>query len=186
VIEMRTDLVNRSSRFFGLLILLNLCWLSADLRDAEAVTAKVGTPAEGKFSCMIAKSVYGSPSFDEPVRRLHQFRDQVLMGSSLGRWVAQVYYRLSGSLAPHLDGDGPSGGSIRWTVRALLYLVKYLEAIGLGIGVVLIAFVLGRGAISVCRRRPKPCGVFRRWSRPKPAEDSRYRLSRRLRPVSET
>jgi len=158
---MRTDLVNRSSRFFGLLILLNFCWLSADLRDAEAVTAKVGTPAEGKFSCMIAKSVYGSPSFDEPVRRLHQFRDQVLMGSSFGRWVAQVYYRLSGSLAPHLDGDGLSGCALRWTIRTFLYQVKYLEAIGLGTGVVLIAFVLRSGRVRVRKRSPKPCGVIR-------------------------
>jgi hypothetical protein len=164
VIEMRTDLVNRSSRFFGLLILLSFCWLlSADLGDAEAVTAKVGTPAEGKFSCMIAKSVYGSPSFDEPVRRLHQFRDQVLMGSSLGRWVTKAYYRQSGFLAPQLDGDGLSGRALRWTIRAFLYLVKYLETIGLGTGGVLLSLLLGRGAI---RRAVKVSPLSSRGSQP--------------------
>ncbi len=169
--KMRTDGINRSFRFFGLLISLTCCCLSTDLLDAEAVTANVDAPAESKFSCMIAKSAYGAPSFDKPVKRLRQFRDQMLMGSAPGRWVARVYYRLSGSLAPHLDGDGLSGSALRWTIRAFLYLVKYLEAIGLGIGILLIAFLLGRGAIRVCRRRPKPRGAFRKWSRPKPAED---------------
>jgi hypothetical protein len=146
---MRADLLNRSFRFFGLLILVTLCCSMTDLRNAEAVTAKVGTPAEAKFSCMIAKSAYGSPIFDKPARRLHQFRDHVLMGSAFGRWVAKVYYRLSGSLAPYLDGDGLSGWSLRWTIRLFLYLVKYLEAVGLGTGVVLIAFVLGRGTFRI-------------------------------------
>jgi len=124
----------------------------ADLRNAEAVTSQSGIPAEAKFSCMIAKSAYGSPGLDEPVRMLRQFRDQVLKASAVGRWVVKAYYRVSASLAPSLEGEGPSGWALRLTTRAFLYVVKFLEAIGLGIGAVLIAFALGRGSICGLRR----------------------------------
>jgi hypothetical protein len=152
---MLTDPANRFFEFFGPLILFMLCFLTADLGTAEGVAASGDLPAKAKFSCMIANSVYGSPSFDEPVRRLHQFRDQVLMGSAIGRWVARGYYRLSGSLVPYLDGDDLSRGALRWTIRAFLYLVKYLEAGGLAIGVVLMVFLLGRGTKRAVKTSPR-------------------------------
>ena len=116
---MISDLIKRFYRFLGLLILITLCSSTGDLTKAEAVTAKVDTPAESKFSCAIAKSAYGSPSFDKPVNRLRAFRDHFLVASSAGRWAAQVYYRLSGFIAPSWTrtvcpggcSGGPSGPS---------------------------------------------------------------------------
>jgi hypothetical protein len=151
---MRIYLSNRASLFLGLLILLSFCWLSTDWIKAEGATAGGDPPAETKFSCTIAKSAYGSPSFDEPVRRLHRFRDQVLMGSGLGRWVTKAYYRLSGSFAPLLDSGGLAGRSLKRAIRGFLYLVKYLEAVGLGTGVFLIAFVFGRRKASALKASP--------------------------------
>jgi hypothetical protein len=142
---MISEFIKGFSRVFGLLILIMLYCSMADLRDADAATSGVGTPAKCKFSCAIAKSAYGSPSFDEPVKRLRAFRDHVLMGSTLGRSVANVYYRFSGSLASQLDGDGLSARSLRLTIRAFLSLVNQLEDVGLGAGVVLIVFLIGRG-----------------------------------------
>jgi len=146
--EMGTYLSHRSFRFLGLFILLNLCWLTADWVKAERGGGG-DIPAEAKFSCAIAKSAYGLPGFDEPIRRLHQFRDHVLMGSAMGRWVTRIYYRLSGSLAPYLDGEGLAGTALRGAIRGFLYLVKYLEAF-LGIGALLMAFLL---TTLICRLR---------------------------------
>jgi hypothetical protein len=150
------DLIKRFYRFLGLLILITLCSSTGDLTKAEAVTANVDTPAESKFSCAIAKSAYGAPSFDAPVKRLRAFRDHFLAASSAGRWAAQAYYRLSGFIAPFMDQDGLSGWLFMWPVRAFLYLVKYLEAVGLGAGVVLIALLLGRRGIRAIKASSLP------------------------------
>jgi hypothetical protein len=147
--EMGTCLSHRSFRILGLFILLNLGWLTADWMKAEGGGVSGHIPAEAKFSCAIAKSAYGLPAFDEPIRRLHHFRDRVLMGSAVGRWVAGGYYRLSASLAPCLGGDGPAGAAVRGAIRGFLYVVKYLEAV-LGIGALLIAFML---TTLMCRLR---------------------------------
>jgi hypothetical protein len=141
---MISNLIKRFYRFLALFILITLCSSTGDLTKAEAVTARVDTPAESKFSCAIAKSAYGSPGLGVPVNRLRAFRDHFLEASAAGRWVARAYYRMSGSLAPLMNQDGLSEKTLKWTIRAFLYLVKYLEALGLGTGGVLIALVLGR------------------------------------------
>jgi hypothetical protein len=157
---MLTHPANRSFGFLGLLMVFTLCFLTADLEKAEGVTGSGDLPSEAKFSCMIGKSAYGSPGFDEPIRRLHRFRDQVLMASPFGRWMTKGYYRLSNSLAPSLDGDGLTGGGLRWTIRALLYLVKHLEAVGLGTWFVVITLVFGKRRI----RAFKASFFSPRWS----------------------
>jgi hypothetical protein len=149
---MRPDPLSRFRRFLGVVLLITVYCSMAHLRNAEAVTSESGIPAEAKFSCMISKSAYGSPGLDEPVRMLRQFRDRVLKGTAVGRWVVKAYYRVSASIAPSLEGDGLSGSALRLSTRGFLYVVKYIEAIGLGIGAVLIAFALGRGAIRGLRR----------------------------------
>lgn len=141
------DVLESFYRFLGLLILITLCSSTGDLQKAEAVTAKVDTPAESKFSCAIAKSAYGAPSFDAPVNRIRAFRDRVLRQSDLGRLVVKSYYHFCGFLLPYLDGDGLSERSLRWTIRAFLYFVEDLETVGPGAGVVLLALVLGRRGI---------------------------------------
>ena len=151
---MNSDLIKGFSRFIGLLILITLCSSTADLTKAEAVTPKIDTSTDSKFSCAIAKSAYGSSNFDEPVRRLRAFRDHVLVAFSVGRWLVKVYYPLSASLALLLDGGALSAGVLKWTVRAFLYLVKYLEAIGLGTGLGLIAFLLIRGTFKAIKPSP--------------------------------
>ena len=152
---MISDMMKRFYRFLGLLILITLCSSTGDLTKAEAVNARVDTPAESKFSCAIAKSAYGAPIFDAPLNRLRAIRDHFLVASSAGRWVAQAYSRLSGFLVPLMDRNGLSGWLFMWPVRAFLYLVKYLEVIGLGAGVVLIALVLAR-RIRAIKASPLP------------------------------
>jgi hypothetical protein len=147
---MTAELIKGFFRVLGLLVLIALYCMMAALSNADAAAFEIGAPAESKFSCAIAKSAYGSPGFDEPIKRLRAFRDKVLGGSDMGRCLVRVYYRLSGSLAPYLDGDGLSGCTLKWTIRAFLWLVKYLEPIGLGGGLLLIAFVPGiRGTRSI-------------------------------------
>ena len=84
---------------------------------------RIGPTSSGGGDCFIATAAYGS--YMEPeVRVLRQFRDEVLLTHSPGRWIVNWYYRSSPRYAAFIAGDETA----RWIARVLLAPLVYAIA----------------------------------------------------------
>ncbi len=90
------------------------------LRSNPAPPALAPSSGGGSGSCFIATAAYGS-YWEENVRVLRGFRDQVLERSEAGRWFVEQYYHYSPPLA-QLIGDSEL---LRWLVRMVLEPVVF-------------------------------------------------------------
>ncbi len=78
----------------------------------------------GGGGCFIATAAYGS-YLHPHVRTLRDFRDQVLMASSVGRSIIQVYYRYSPALAQHIERDPAAKIAARLALTPLVLFIAY-------------------------------------------------------------
>jgi serine protease len=89
--------------------------------DSEAITIEVlpatlvGGGGGGGGGCFIATAAYGTPMVED-VRYLRAFRDQFLMGGTVGEALVRLYYRLSPPVADFIREHD----SLRAAVRAAL------------------------------------------------------------------
>jgi hypothetical protein len=83
--------------------------------------------AEGELKlgrkCFIATAAYGSPGAEQ-VRVLRRFRDAVLLRSSGGRWLVQVYDTVSPPLAALLQKAPCCRAAVRWLLQPVVGLCK--------------------------------------------------------------
>jgi len=102
-------------------------------------TTDTATDSGGGGGCFIATAAYGS-YMDPHVYALRQFRDNVLMQTTPGRWFVGLYYEYSPPLADIISRNEYLRLLTRWLLTPLVYTVAYplaalfiLCILGLGI-----------------------------------------------------
>ncbi len=102
-------------------------------------TTDTATDSGGGGGCFIATAAYGS-YMDPHVYALRQFRDNVLMQTTPGRWFVSLYYEYSPPLADIISSNEYLRLLTRWLLTPLIYTVAYplvalfiLCILGLGI-----------------------------------------------------
>lgn len=73
----------------------------------------------GKTDCFIATAAYGTP-FSQEVQWLREYRDRVLLQSSLGRRFVQVYYLCSPPIASLLSRTKIGRSVVRWMLTPVV------------------------------------------------------------------
>jgi hypothetical protein len=94
--------------------------------DGESDAVLSGTkngeqPAEG---CFIATAAYGS-YFEQHVKVLRDFRDNVLLKNILGKQFVKAYYHYSPSIATAIAQNEVAKTIIRVMLTPIVYFIKY-------------------------------------------------------------
>jgi len=92
--------------------------------------------------CFIATAAYGSYLSTE-VKALRDFRDNILLQFSAGRWLVETYYDVSPTYADYISRDETLRMLARWSLSPLVYAVTYPMT----------TFILVIGLISILRFR---------------------------------
>jgi len=98
----------------------------------------------GGGGCFIATAAYGS-YLHPKVRVLREFRDNVLLKSSPGRWFVHTYYEYSPPIADFISDREWLRSAIRLALLPLVLVIAYpMSAIGLmlAVGTAVLAFTL--------------------------------------------
>ena len=76
--------------------------------------------------CFIATAAYGTP-MQPDVQTLSEFRDTILVASSLGRVLSTWYARLSPAIARHIHAESFSGALVRAALSPVVAAIKYCQ-----------------------------------------------------------
>ncbi len=89
--------------------------------DSILSGTKDGIPKEG---CFIATAAYGS-YFQQHVKVLRDFRDNVLLTNDLGRYFVKMYYKYSPAIATQIATSEVEKSIVRIVLTPIVYIIKY-------------------------------------------------------------
>jgi len=73
--------------------------------------------------CFIATAAYGS-YLEEHVQTLRKFRDDVLLKTSVGRWLVHQYYKYSPELADYIAQHSELRMIVRWLLTPIVWIIE--------------------------------------------------------------
>lgn len=97
----------------------------------------------GSGSCFIATAAYGS-YWEEEVRVLRGFRDQILQSSEAGRWFVEQYYRYSPSVAEVIEESALLKWLVRMVLEPVVFSIRYPLVLCVPLFIIL-ALIMQRG-----------------------------------------
>lgn len=104
---------------------LKVFFLSNDLLNYDgANTVTASSSGDVKEGCFIATAAYGS-YFEEHVKALRDFRDNVLMKFALGREFVSLYYKYSPPIANYIRDNEMLKSTVRALLLPVVYAVEY-------------------------------------------------------------
>ncbi len=80
-----------------------------------------------KDNCFIATAAYGS-KFEPHVKTLRQFRDKVLMPTTLGKTFVRFYYKVSPTIADWIAASESRRAVTRWALTPVVFSARTLMA----------------------------------------------------------
>ena len=114
-----TNVENNSTR-------LKIYFFEDSFQDGETdsvyTSLKDGNePAEG---CFIATAAYGS-YFENHVKVLREFRDNILLTNSFGKQIVSIYYKYSPNIAAYIATNESLKVAVRILLTPIVYIIKY-------------------------------------------------------------
>ena len=99
-------------------------------------------------NCFVATSAYGKEANE--LSALHQFRDETLLSSRIGRSITSAYYSVGPHVAPHVTRDGVTGRITRTALLPAVGFARLANTLGL-LGTLILSLGI-TGAIMAFRR----------------------------------
>jgi hypothetical protein len=98
-------------------------------RRGVSVTCPVDTAGWGDWNCFIATAAYGTSTAEE-IDTLRAFRDEVLLGNSLGSQLVALYYEVSPPVADFISEHDVLRTMVReFLVGPVVWAVEAMEAL---------------------------------------------------------
>jgi len=117
---------------------------------------QTGGDSGGGGGCLIATAAFGDDS-ESHVMILREFRDRVLLGSSMGRGFVRIYYRISPPIADFIKQHELLKTFIRWCLIPLVGLCWMVLTIGIlpSFGLSMFLFMLLLWSYSIYSRKKR-------------------------------